>query len=1011
MLLHPRLKEIKLNDFVFNAQYDSDTQRWNIPSFKLKAPKGGPGKMPLVHLEKGTLQYSNVSNGQVKPLTEVPLDARFGPSEKARGTYSFDIATAEKAGSSKSILTGTYKRGEITIAGGISSINVPAFERAWSFYILAAMLNYDQDNNYLLTFKINDLVGKPVTDGDTFALDKLPLLKKFGQLAALQKFFDQYNLLGRLDIDLEASGNLKQLSRSKIEGRIYCKDISIRNRQFPYLVENLVGPIDFTEKNVSLKNLRCRHNDVELAINGSFDNFGPNLKGKLRITSDNMALDKDLYDALNVNQKKLWTDFSPSGLVAINYTFSREPQTGETYALNVELLDVEGKYTEFPYPLKNLTGHLFFDQNSIDVRSFVSQVDERKIVATGKITATDTNEPQFDILIKVANVPLDATLAAALLPPQRSLYDQLKPNGLGYGEIKVYSQPQTLGPGTEPPVTFIADLDFKNASLNIEKPPFAISDITAKAAFTPDLIDIENLVGQYSNGLFSITGQIWPAVEARQRRYRLSLRAEETKLNDDLIGMLPAPMKGILSKLQPKGKINFIADLEKNENQSRPDYKVVVDCLGNSVGARLAEGLKRPDVTFRWFSYPFKDVTGSLTITKDSVTLTDITAAAVDNIRTTPKAATIKINGEVALADDAFSSASITIGANDVLLDERLRIALPQDMQSFYAKLSPAGRFDLDFENIRVFKANGKKCIDLAGVVKFKDCNFNISPAITDADAALRKKGLYKTEDWLCNAQAAIIADRLKIKGISLTGLKADVNYDRQQKNWSTENLIAGCYGGKLAAKFQFKQPADKASEYLLQMAFDNIDLRQFLADTKSKPASGGSHTTGRVAGALSIIHQTLGPRTGKVAGHNYQRIGRCSLKITDMQVGKASLLAKLLAVLKLTGPKDYAFDRMLVDSYIKGDRIYLEHLDLVGNAVTFSGSGWLNWHSKNVKLTLFARGRRLATAEPSILASLTEGIGLAVVRMDVTGNLYDPQVTVTTLPVIKGPLGILGTK
>ncbi|MHC4338198.1 MAG: hypothetical protein ACYSTG_09700, partial [Planctomycetota bacterium] len=619
----------------------------------------------------------------------------------------------------------------------------------------------------------------------------------------------------------------------------------------------------------------------------------------------------------------------------------------------------------------------------------------------GKITATDTNEPQFDILIKVANIPLDATLAAALLPPQRSLYNQLKPNGLGYGEIKVYSQPQT-----ESPVTFIANLDFKNASLNTEKPPFVISDITAKAAFTPDLIDIENLVGQYSNGLFSITGQIWPAVEAQQHRYRLSLRAEETKLNDNLIGMLPAPMKGILSKLQPKGKINFIADLEKNENQSHPDYKVVVDCLGNSIGARLEEGLKQPDVKFRWFSYPLKDVTGSLTITKDNVTLTDITATAVDNIRITPKAATIKINGEVALADDAFSSALITIGANDVLLDERLCTALPQDMQSFYAKLSPAGRFDLDFENIRVFKANGKKCIDLAGAVKFKDCNFNISPSITDADAALRKKGLYKTGDWLCNAQAAIIADRLKIKGISLTGLKADVNYDRQQKNWSTENLVAGCYGGKLAAKLQFKQPADKASEYLLQIAFDNIDLRQFLADTKGKPASGGSHTTGRVTGALSIIHQT-----GKVAGHNYQRIGRCSLKITDMQVGKVSLLAKLLAVLKLTEPKDYAFDRMLVDSYIKGDRVYLEHLDLVGDALTFSGSGWLNWHSKNVKLTLFARGSRLATAEPSILASLTEGIGLAVIRMDVTGNLYDPQVTTTTLPVIKGPLGILGTK
>jgi hypothetical protein len=30
---------------------------------------------------------------------------------------------------------------------------------------------------------------------------------------------------------------------------------------------------------------------------------------------------------------------------------------------------------------------------------------------------------------------------------------------------------------------------------------------------------------------------------------------------------------------------------------------------------------------------------------------------------------------------------------------------------------------------------------------------------------------------------------------------------------------------------------------------------------------------------------------------------------------------------------------------------------------------------------------------------------------MDVTGDLYDPQVTKTTLPVLKGAFEILGTK
>ena len=69
------------------------------------------------------------------------------------------------------------------------------------------------------------------------------------------------------------------------------------------------------------------------------------------------------------------------------------------------------------------------------------------------------------------------------------------------------------------------------------------------------------------------------------------------------------------------------------------------------------------------------------------------------------------------------------------------------------------------------------------------------------------------------------------------------------------------------------------------------------------------------------------------------------------------------------------------------------------------------NLQNEDIKLTLRGRGRRLAGSEPSVLQSLREGLGRAVVRIDVTGNYYDPQVTTTTLPVIKGALELLGTK
>jgi hypothetical protein len=128
------------------------------------------------------------------------------------------------------------------------------------------------------------------------------------------------------------------------------------------------------------------------------------------------------------------------------------------------------------------------------------------------------------------------------------------------------------------------------------------------------------------------------------------------------------------------------------------------------------------------------------------------------------------------------------------------------------------------------------------------------------------------------------------------------------------------------------------------------------------------------------------------------------------MQVGKLSPLTKLLQ-LKLTESEQFAFDRMLVDSYIKNNKLFFKHVDLAGKDLAFNGSGWMDMQTLDINLVLFARGHhRLATTQPSVLQSLAEGLGIAVVRMEVTGNFYDPKVETRALPVIEDSLGILGT-
>ena len=985
LLLRPRLKVINIDDFVFTAQYDLDTGRSNLSGLKIEYGKGNFAKMPRISLKAGTLQYSKILNGQAQVAVSVPIDADFGLNKNSEDGYGFEITTATmSSGFAKSRLEGLWKPGIVTIAGGISSIDVPELEMAWIIDKLAAEFKYDKNNDFSLKLSVPDLESRRNEELDNLASVGPIFLGKSGLFTALQGFFDMYQPKGMVDAELEMSGNLSRLSESTMAGNANCKDAAFCYNKFPYAIENLTGRIDFTKNSVTLNNLSGKHGEARFFLNGSCSDFGPNLKYDIRITSDNMPLDNDLYEALKTKQKEFWSAFSPTGLAGIDLQLNRQTQTGKKIILEVELHGAEAVYRNFPYPLQNLTGRLVFNKNKVSFLDVLSQVSQRKITLNGKIeTRSADKTPMYDFLIEVNNVPLDAALEIALTKKQQNLYQQFCPAGLADGVIRVLSQDS--GP---PDVT--AGLSFKNASLKLEQFPLPVSDITAKAVFTPDQIDVKEFAGWYGGDLISLTGQIDLDQEYRQPLYNLAIKLGKTQLKDNLLNLLPDSLKKIVSEFKPEGSVNLSVDLNKVSLTEPPDYSITLECLRNSA-------------TIPKLPFPLKDMTGTLTIKDNIIELKDIAASLGDNVPATEDNATIKLNGQVILAGNTFSDILLHLSAKDISLDNQLNLVLPKRIKPLYDKFSPAGLVDLNFENIRLSHTeDGQKSIDFDGDVIFNNSSFITSGISTKLDATLKTKGAYKTDEGLSSFQGAFNGGTLKIQGKSFTNLKTDIFYDPNSRDWSTQDLIADCYGGKMKGKFELKQPAEQFGEYVIQTGFDNIDLKQYLEDTESGQAPEQGHTSGKMNGSFAL---------NAMLGDNSSRIGTCRLSITNMQVGKLSPLAKILQVLQLSGPEDYAFDRMFVDSYIKQNGLFVQKLDLAGQSLAFYGSGWMDLKTHCIELALTARGKRLATDDPSILQSLTEGLGQAVVRMDVTGNFYDPKVTTKTLPLIEQTLNIFGSK
>jgi len=985
LLLRPRLKVMDIDNFVIDAQYDLDTGLSNLSGFTIKPPKGRIGRMPHIRLRKGTLQYSKISKGQPKIAVSVPLDASFDFDEESKEGYKFEITTATtSSGFTKNRLKGFWKPGIVTVSGGISSVEVPELEMAWFVDVLAAEFKYDQKNDFILMLSMPDLQSRRSEGLDRLATVGPAFLGKAGLFTALQGFLDRYQPQGLVDIRLDVSGNMGRLSQSKLTGKVQCRDVAIEYHNFPYAIEHLVGQIDFTKNSVKLNNLSGRHKDVNFFFNGWARDFGPDQQYEFHITSNNMPLDNDLYEALNTKQKKLWSAFSPNGHVGVDLLLNRQSQMEKITKLILELHDTEAVYRQFPYPLKNLTGNLLFYSNKIFFSNVISQVGECKITVNGLIETSDTDDipVTYDFIIKADNVPFDANLEAALTEKQKNLYAQLCPAGVADGWIKLSTR------DSGPPI-YTADMSFRDASLKVDQFPLPVSDIRAKAIFEPYLIIVKEFSGRYGNDSVSLSGQVHLDRQYQQSDYRLKLKLKETLLNDKLFNLLPKRLMKIISTYKPEGQVNLIADLNKDSPTQPLDYSITMECLGDNI-------------IIPKFPYALKDIEGALIINENTIKLRDITAITDGNAPTGSNSPAIELNGEIILAGDSYRSALLKLSAWNFTFDEQFSRILPEHARPLYDKLSPAGSFNLDLDKISFFRAdNGRKSIVFNGNVDLINSSIKMAGTTSTLDASLNTKGTYTTGEGLSNCNSLLEGGTLNILGKSFTNLTTDICYDPDSRNWFTRNLMADFYGGKVKGKFEFKQPAGQTEEYVLQTGFENVDVQQFLSDTPSGQAPEKGHTGGIMNGSLSL---------NAGLGENSSRIGTCKLSISDMRVGKLSPLAKILQVLKLS-LEDHAFDKMYVDSYIKRNSLFVRKLDLSGRSIAFHGSGSMDLKTRNVDMALTSRGKRLATDDPSLLQSLTEGLTQAVIRMDVTGDLYDPKITTKTLPVIDQTLGIFGTK
>lgn len=985
--LAPRVTELHIEDFVLDVQSDLNSGRWNIAGLRFK--RSGDGRrtgIPEIHVRGGKLRYCKITDGRPEVVMAVPVEARFGAGLDPRG-YGFEIKTSTLSGGyGQSHLNGYWRPGEFAVAGGLSSTDLPSLERAWAVDVLAGEIRYETNGDYKLELRMKDLHGKQAPEVGTLPLLSPADVNGLGPLRSLQKFFARYQPTGTVDsITVSASGNLRNLHASEILGRLVCRDVRVCDVRFPYAIDHLAGEMEFTQSSFLVKQLSGKHDDVDIQIEGWTKGAGEAQQYQYKISTNNMVLDEALYAALQPGQKRMWDAFRPRGTVAADYRFARTSPTDKRMYLSVDLQNVTASFNEFPYPLVGLTGKLYFDRDGIVATNVLSESGPRRVLLNAKVTTHRTGKPIYYVSIDANEVPLDATLGKALPSYYRELYGKMEADGVIDVKARVFSTGDANAVG---PASYVADVVCRGRSLKLEQMPVALSDISADVAISPSSLTIRSLDGRYEQSRVTLTGGMRMNAGAKSRRYQADMTAENFPFNEATIALLPPSLVRQVAAFRPEGRGNLHVKYEKADDNEPPVYTGEVECLGVSI-------------THQGLPYPLRDVRGTISLTPDVLTLKGVTAAPVDPCQ--PKdQAVIRINGSASLAKGRLAGANFSLAARGMLFTKELGEAMPEAIARAYRDLSPRGPLTLDVPELVISRTPQDELIAQFGAaVELQGNDLRVSGTTLNAAGDVKIEGEYGVRTGFSKGRIECAGGRVVIKDRTITDVAAKAVYDPNVRRWSANNFLGNCYRGQVLGSLQVGQAETGGTEYLLEAAMRRVDLQAFLQPGRSVATGDASYSGGVLNAVLSL---------GGCSGGTASRRGLCQVDIENMRVGKVSPLSNLLSVLSLSEPTDYTFERMRIDSYIKQDMMLIRKLDMSGRNVAFTGSGTVSLPGGELNLVLTARGPRLAAAEPSVIQALTEGLGGAVVRMEVTGKVSNPYVETRTLPVIEDSLRILGT-
>ncbi len=832
--------------------------------------------------------------------------------------------------------------------------------------------------------------GLPITNA---LARRLAAQCPMGSLAGLQ-------LEGTADLsaDLTLRPDASPLWRYDV--RCQVRQGTLRHPQLPLPLEDLRALLRLADGVMRIDKLQARSGAAQVTGSGMALLPCPERDFTCSVQVRQLHLCDKLFEQMPKKLQRLNDMFLPAGPATLEIDCAcRDGQWtalagGEPSRVALLPEGLKVLFERFKYPLDRLGGRIDYNLQtqlvSVDVTGFTGP---RPVHIKGTWQGEGVNVAStFDIAAN--DVPLDAKLLAALPETYQKLAASFHASGLADIRAHIRHAPGEARFHQE----YRARLH--GVSLQWEQFPYPLDNVNGFLDIFPDYWEFRSVRGTRRGGEVVLQGRSTPQPDGRWG-VAVELAGRNVALDADLKAALkPYPaMAKAWEAFAPSGRLDFAAKIArtplppgvKGKDDPTHDLDIVVTARGGTV-------------TPTFFPCVFADVAGNFRFHNQRLEATEI--------RARHKECEVAIDWGVV---DVFPGGGYKANVHEIRAD-RLRLdndfakALPAALQSACVGLDLRDPIDLKTQ-LLVHQGSEPGALPVIfwdGQVWLHNARLTTGVELSGVTGIVACRGNYNLNSRRLDGLVGnIILDQAVVLRQPFRNVHANFSVPRDQPDVLNLRLWAPLFGGNISGELRFDFALDGRNQsgsgnqsgvrYQMNLTASQINLQEFARHHQLGP---NTQLQGHAVGRLVLAGQ----------GGNIETLdGDGSLDVNSGRLLNLPLLLDLLKFLGLRWPDRTFFEEAHAIFAIRGRRVSIRRLQLVGNAISLTGKGDVNIDGTDLNVDFYPSWARVEQIVPPVLrmipAEISKGLMKIEARGKVTGDPKDVKFVKKPLPVMLDPL------